>query len=59
MLSNILNGKAGVSASMAVKLSEAFPATDARFWVTLQANYELSKVLREKRKPIAPLRTAA
>jgi plasmid maintenance system antidote protein VapI len=59
MLSNILNGKAGVSASMAVKPSEAFPATDARFWVTLQANYELSKVLREKRKPIAPLRTAA
>jgi len=59
MLSNILNGKAGVSAAMAVKLSEAFPATDARFWVTLQANHELSKVLREKRKPIAPVRTAA
>ena len=59
MLSNILNGKAGISAAMAIKLSEAFPATDARFWVTLQANYELSKAMREKRKRIAPLRSAA
>ena len=59
MLSNIINGKAGISASMAIKLSEAFPATDARFWLTLQSNYELSKALREKRKPIAPLREAA
>jgi addiction module HigA family antidote len=56
MLSNIINGKAGVSASMAIKLSQALPSTDARFWITLQANYELSKALREKRKPIAPLR---
>lgn len=57
MLSNIINGKAGVSASMAIKLSQAFPTTDARFWVTLQANYELSKALHEKRKPIAPVRS--
>ena len=56
MLSNIIHGKAGVSAPMAIKLSQAFPATDARFWVTLQANYELSRALREKRKSIAPVR---
>jgi len=59
MLSNILNGKAGISAAMAIKLAEAFPATDAQFWVTLQGNYELSKAMREKRKPIPPLRKAA
>ena len=59
MLSNIINGKAGVSASMAVRLSEVFPATDARFWLALQSNYELSKALREKRKPLPPLRDAA
>ena len=59
MLSNIINGKAGISASMAIKLSQAFPATDARFWLSLQANFELSKALREKRKPITPLRKAA
>lgn len=59
MLSNILNGKAGISAAMAIKVSEAFPATNARFWMTLQANYELSKALREKRKPLRPLRKVA
>jgi addiction module HigA family antidote len=59
MLSNILNGKAGISAAMAIKLSEAFPATNARFWMTLQANYELSKALRERRKPLRPLRKVA
>jgi addiction module HigA family antidote len=59
MLSNILNGKAGISAAMAIKLSEAFPATNARFWMTAQANYELSRASREKRKRISPLRTAA
>lgn len=59
MLSNILHGKAGISAAMAIKLSQAFPATDARFWLTLQSNYELSKALREKRKKIPPLRKAA
>jgi addiction module HigA family antidote len=59
MLSNILNGKAGISAAMAIKLSEAFPATNPRFWMTLQSNYELSKALREKRRRIAPLRSAA
>lgn len=59
MLSNILNGKAGVSAAMAIKLAQAFPATDARFWVTLQASYELAKAMRGKHKRIAPLRSAA
>jgi addiction module HigA family antidote len=57
-LSNILNGKAGVSATMAIKLSQAFPPTEPRFWVGLQSDYELSRALREKRKPIAPLRNA-
>lgn len=59
MLSNIIHGKAGVSASMAIKLSQAFPATDAHFWLSLQSNYELSKALREKRKPLPPMRKAA
>jgi addiction module HigA family antidote len=59
MLSNILHGKAGISAAMAIKLSEAFPATDARFWLALQSNYELSRALRERRKKIPPLRRAA
>ena len=55
-VSNIVNGKAGVSAAMAIKLAAAFPQTDARFWVNLQSNFELSNALREKHPPIQPLR---
>ncbi len=56
-LSMILNGRLGISASVAVKLSEAFPNTDARFWLTLQNNYDLAQVRKRKRRKIAPLYT--
>jgi addiction module HigA family antidote len=39
-LSAVVNGHAGVSPELAVKLSEAFGNT-AQFWVNLQNNYEL------------------
>ncbi|UFH54791.1 HigA family addiction module antitoxin [Spirosoma sp. KNUC1025] len=39
-LSAILNERAGVSAEMAVKLSEAFGNT-AQFWTDLQRDYDL------------------
>lgn len=55
-LSNILNGSAGVTAEMAIKLAGAFPDTVAQFWVNLQSNYELSKALRETRTAVMPLR---
>lgn len=59
-LSNVLNGKAGITAAMAIKLSQAFPPTEPQLWMGLQADYELSKELREhKRKPIAPVHQAA
>lgn len=39
-LSAIVNGRAGISPEMAVKLSEAF-GNSPQFWVNLQKNYEL------------------
>lgn len=49
-LSAILNGRAGISPEMAVKLSEAF-GNSTQFWVNLQKNYEVwhaeQKVNRE------------
>ena len=39
-LSAIINGKAGISASMALKLSKAFDTTP-QFWLNLQAGYDL------------------
>jgi len=39
-LSAVVNERAGISPSLAVKLSEAFGNT-AQFWINLQNNYEL------------------
>ena len=40
-LSRILNGKAAVSADMAVRLSILLPNTSPTFWATLQTHYDL------------------
>ena len=46
-LNSVVNGKAGISAEMAVRLSKAFgPSPD--MWVRLQANYDLSQVRQEE-----------
>jgi len=39
-LSQITNGRAGISPEMAVRLSKAFGSTP-RFWLQLQMNYDL------------------
>lgn len=39
-LSRVLNGKAGISPDLAVRLESAGQGS-ARFWVNLQANYDL------------------
>lgn len=53
-LSRIINGKTGVSAEMALRLSEAF-GTSPHVWVTMQANYDLAKAMRGRRVKIARL----
>ena len=40
-ITEILNGKRGVSAKTALRLARYF-GNGARFWLTLQANYELA-----------------
>ncbi|HBP30934.1 MAG TPA: addiction module antidote protein, HigA family [Advenella kashmirensis] len=42
-LSRLLNGRIGVSPDMALRLEKA-GLSNARFWMDLQTNYELSKV---------------
>jgi addiction module HigA family antidote len=49
-LSNILNGKLGISAAVALKLGEAFPSQDAQFWLTLQAQYDLAQARKKKKR---------
>ncbi len=42
-LSRVLNGRSGISPVLALRLEKAGVST-ARFWMTLQANYELSHI---------------
>ena len=50
-LSRLLNGQAGVSAEMSLKLSEAF-GTSPDLWMKLQLQYDLWKAAQKKRKKI-------
>ena len=49
MLSRILNGQAGISPEMAVRLEKAFGGT-AQSWLALQQLYDLAQVERGKIK---------
>ena len=49
MLSRILNGQAGISPEMAVRLEKAFGGT-AKSWLVLQQAYDLAQVKRGKIK---------
>jgi addiction module HigA family antidote len=48
-LSAILNGRAGVSPEMAVRLSIAFDTT-AESWLNQQVHYDLSRAERKRKK---------
>ncbi len=42
-LNNLVNGKAGISPEMAVRLSKAFGGSP-EMWLRLQANYDLAQL---------------
>ncbi len=50
-LSRVINGHAGISPDLAVRLERAGVST-ARFWMTLQANYELSQAEARKQPEV-------
>jgi len=53
-LSRVVNGHAGISPDLAVRLERAGVST-ARFWMTLQANYELSRAEQRAQPHVIPL----
>ena len=53
-LSRVLNGRAGVSADMALRLAEAFH-TEADFWLRLQMQRDLWEASQKKRAKVKPL----
>ena len=60
-LSRVLNGKAGISADMAVRIAAALGG-NAESWLHMQADFELwqaEKTLKREVSKIAPLKLAA
>jgi antitoxin HigA-1 len=56
-LSRVVNGHTGISSDLAVRLERAGVST-ARFWMTLQANYELEHATKRKQPRIEPWQTS-
>ena len=57
-LSRVLNGKAGISADMALRISEAFN-TDPDLWLRLQAQRDLWVASKKRRVKVKPLAQSA
>jgi antitoxin HigA-1 len=53
-LSRILNGRAGISAEMGVRLAKAMPYTSPEFWLKMQLNYDLWKARKNRLPKIKP-----
>jgi len=46
-LNNLVNGKAGISPEMAVRLSKAF-GSSPEMWLRLQMNYDLAQLRQDE-----------
>ena len=57
-LSRVLNGKAGISPDLAVQLERA-GQSKARFWVNLQANYDLWQATQREPPDVIKLNAVA
>jgi antitoxin HigA-1 len=57
-LSRVLNGRAGISADLALRLADAL-GTSADFWLTMQAKYDLWQASKGRRKRIETLHRSA
>ncbi len=55
-LSRVLNGKAGISPDLAVRLEQAGAST-ARAWLAMQANYDLWQAQQHEQPPVRSLAT--
>ncbi len=57
-LSRILNGSAGISADMALRLADAL-GTNPELWIGMQTQYDLWQASRRRRKKVTPLLVGA
>ena len=52
-LSRVLNGRAAISADLAIRLETAGVST-ARLWLTMQSHYDLAQALMRQQTPVRP-----
>jgi addiction module HigA family antidote len=53
-LSRVLNGKAAVSAEMAIRLASAFGTSSLEVWLGMQAQYDLWQLRKQGRIKVSP-----
>lgn len=58
-LSRVLNGRAGVSPEMSIKIAQAFGQPTLDIWFRMQNAYDFWQASQAKRKPVRPLKWAA
>ncbi len=56
-LSRVVNGRAGISADMALRLSDAL-GTSPEVWIGMQSQYDLWQASKKRRKKISRLHAA-
>jgi addiction module HigA family antidote len=56
-LSRVVNGRAGISPDLAIRLEQAGVST-ARFWMGLQSNYDLAAAKAHSQPPVEKLMAA-
>ena len=49
-VNEIINGKRGITAAVAIELADVFSTTTAAFWLNVQASYDLSQALKKRAK---------
>ena len=58
-LSRVINGRAGVTPEMSIKISEAFGLASPDLLFKIQSDYDFWQASRAKRKKIRPIRINA
>ena len=53
-LSRVLNGKAAVSAELAIRLASAFGTSSPEVWLGMQAQYDLWQLRKQGRIKVSP-----
>ena len=55
-LSRVINGRAGITPEMSIKISEAFGQGQGNIWFKMQNAYDFWHASRAKRKKIKPIK---